>query len=166
MQKAFTLIELLVVVLIIGILSAIALPQYQTAVYKAKYMNLKPLVTSIAQAEEVYYLANQSYTSDFEKLDVSVPAPTSTSSTTSRTTYSYPWGYCFIDSSAVIMCRDGSAHIRYARFFNYASHASAGKQSCEVDDNDPIAHKICKNDSGLSTHTGGGVSYGNYEYTW
>ena len=66
----FTLIELLVVVLIIGILSAIALPQYQRAVDKSRAMQALVLVRSLANAQERYFLANGSYSLTFDNLDV------------------------------------------------------------------------------------------------
>ena len=73
-KQAFTLIELLVVVLIIGILAAVAVPQYQKAVLKSRYATLKNLVESLAQAEEVHYIAIGNYTTDWETLDISIPS--------------------------------------------------------------------------------------------
>ena len=72
-MKGFTLIELLVVVLIVGVLAAVALPQYQVTVWKIRYAGLKSLTHDIARAEEIYYLGNGDYTTDFAKLDIQAP---------------------------------------------------------------------------------------------
>ena len=73
MQKAFTLIELLVVVLIIGVLAAIAFPQFQTAIDKSRYATLMPLAKSVANAQESYYMAAGNYSPDLAYLDVQLP---------------------------------------------------------------------------------------------
>lgn len=68
----FTLLELLVVVLIIGILVAIALPQYQKAVHKSRFSSLMPVAQAIRDGQEVYFLTNGQYASNLKDLDVTL----------------------------------------------------------------------------------------------
>lgn len=72
MNKGFTLIELLVVVLIIGILSAVALPQYTKAVEKSRAVQAITLVKAVKDAAEVYRLANGVYPSNLSQIDIEV----------------------------------------------------------------------------------------------
>ena len=58
MKKGFTLIELLVVVLIIGILSAIAVPQYTNAVEKARLSEALSMIGSLKPSIDTYVMAN------------------------------------------------------------------------------------------------------------
>ncbi len=69
----FTLIELLVVVLIIGILAAVAMPQYFRLVEKSRVSECRGITSSIMGAEARFQPASENYTGTIGDLDITLP---------------------------------------------------------------------------------------------
>ncbi len=72
-NSGFTLIELLVAVLIIGILAAVALPQYQKAVEKSKATQAITMLKTVYDAAKNYQLATGEWPENFDELSVDIP---------------------------------------------------------------------------------------------
>jgi len=70
-QNGFTLIELMIVVAIIGILSAIAYPSYQSYMKKSARADAKVGLTKLADKQERFYLQNNTYTATIADLNTS-----------------------------------------------------------------------------------------------
>ncbi len=143
-KKGFTLLELLVVVLIIGILAAIALPQYKMATLKAKYARAKQTASDIKKAYELYYTIHNEFPTTFSQLDFAHNFDDSTRMTTQNGYHckinpTYNQFYCAINEY------DENQLLRYFVSYNSAGFYASCRTTTDTSD---IYNKICQQETG------------------
>jgi len=67
-QRGFTLIEIMIVVVIIGIISAIAMPSYTNYVRESRRAEAMTLISQVISAQERFYIEQRTYTADLTDL--------------------------------------------------------------------------------------------------
>ena len=68
----FSLMEVMIVVVIIGILAALAYPNLEKYLKRARQTEAKTNLSAIYTAQKIYFTLHQSYAADIKKLDLSL----------------------------------------------------------------------------------------------
>lgn len=125
-DAGFTLIELLVVIIIIGILSAIALPSFLNQASKAKQSAAKTSIGSVNSAQTAYRNENARFAANMGELALGLP--------TSTTNYTYTIVGATDTSSIVTTNSDGSLK----------SYSGGSARYTGTDSQSAIASVICE----------------------
>ncbi len=149
--RGFTLIELLVVVLIIGILAAVAVPQYKMAVAKSRLATVIPVVNSAKHALDLYYLAHGDYpidTADDVGFDFTVPAGCTKIGSTASNVCDNGNVYDIMDYEVPLVTGiNVPSKVGYIAWANVSDHPNA--RWCIALATDTVANNICKSMGGI-----------------
>ncbi len=157
-RLGFTLIELLVVVLIIGILAAVALPQYRVAVGKARYIQAMALADKIREAQQLYFLANGKYAERFDELDIDLPHPSSGGVGNNAF---YSWGSCQLMSDNTHFC---SVSVQKKSLYALHNNKESVRYCRAYTGNQPgtVVEKICLSLGGVKQSSSSDLGYVQY----
>ena len=150
-RKGFTLIELLVVVLIIGILAAVAVPQYKLTVDKARFSEYLHIASTVKKAQEIYYLANGNYSLDWNELDIQLGDTTPTDSRVDT-----PNGFRVVLNSnpRATYVYGPIKNIIFISAYEHTQGNWKNQSACYAPSDVPYANKLCKAITGKNGTTG------------
>ena len=166
--RGYSLVETLMVVLIIGILTAVALPQYQRAVQKAEYARAQSAAATLARAEDIYYETYKQYTPLMENLDVTIDFTRQSEDCTDESASCYYYDkkgvWCTLLKAGYLYCRSMKDIARYYKYAANYSSSRAGKAYCRpmkdsstVADPDDWSYKFCQRETGTTTPDSSGL---------
>ena len=165
-SQGFTLLELLVVVVIIGLLTAISIPQYKKVVLRANLSKGISFVEILYQAQQSYYLAHNTFANNLTDLDISLPQGCTEKLQSTEYTYVCSFGRFYssgFDSIYFIVSDQSIAYVKHL-LDHYVSTAKpkvtlkANKRYCFAKPKKPIAREVCKDI--------GGVYLAKYSNVW
>ncbi len=131
-EKGFTLVELLVVIIIIGILAAIALPNFLNQGAKAKQTEARQNIGMTNRVQTVYRSENANFASSFDQLAMGTLS--STTGTASTTNYSY----------SLTGTTDNSTLVATAQDTALKAYSGANSRYTNSDSKSVIAAVVCE----------------------
>jgi type IV pilus assembly protein PilA len=123
-ESGFTLIELLVVIIIIGILSAIALPSFLNQAAKAKQTEAKTYVSSVNRAQQAYRIEKSTFAGTITDLEIGIP--------TATTDYTYTLGAASATTSTILATSGDSSLKNFSGGVSVLSTGQTSAAACQT----------------------------------